>query len=161
MPALRIKRGSRSAIDTAAGSSGLAAGEPYLITDEARLAVGTAAGAYAAMAKEAEVRDPRVLSTTSASSLTPATATYDEWEYTALAAGLTINAPTGSPSDGRQIMFRVKATGSDRTLTWNAAFVAIGVTLPASAPSGKWVYVGAKWNAGASKWHVLAVAAEA
>lgn len=43
----RVKRGTKSQLNTAAGSSGLAAGEPYLITDEGgRLAVGTAGNAF-------------------------------------------------------------------------------------------------------------------
>jgi hypothetical protein len=45
--ALRFKRGTKAQIDTAAGSSGLVAGEPYLITDQGgRLAVGTTTSAY-------------------------------------------------------------------------------------------------------------------
>lgn len=46
MPALRVKRGTRSQVETAKGASGLAAGEPYWITDEGVFAVGTAADAY-------------------------------------------------------------------------------------------------------------------
>lgn len=44
---LRIKRGTKAQLDTAAGANGLAAGEPYLVTDQGgRLAVGTALGGY-------------------------------------------------------------------------------------------------------------------
>lgn len=49
-----IKRGSRAAIDAAAAASGLKAGEPYLITDENRLAVGLSVSAYEAFAKQSE-----------------------------------------------------------------------------------------------------------
>lgn len=52
---ITIKRGTRAQLDAAAGASGLATGEPYLITDEDRIAVGTAAGAYEAMAKQSEI----------------------------------------------------------------------------------------------------------
>jgi hypothetical protein len=44
---IRLKRGTRAQLAAAAAASGLTAGEPYLITDEGVLAVGTAAGAYA------------------------------------------------------------------------------------------------------------------
>ena len=54
MPAVRIKRGTRAQIESAKTHGELAAGEPYLITDENRLAVGIAPNAYAAMAKEGE-----------------------------------------------------------------------------------------------------------
>ena len=46
MATIKVKRGTRSAINTAASASGLNQGELYLITDEDVLAVGTAAGSY-------------------------------------------------------------------------------------------------------------------
>lgn len=46
MPSLKVKRGTKSQIDAAASSGSLNAGEPYLITDEGRIAIGTSATAY-------------------------------------------------------------------------------------------------------------------
>lgn len=46
MPGLRIKRGTKSQIDAAASSGLLNAGEPYLVTDQNRLAIGTSTSAY-------------------------------------------------------------------------------------------------------------------
>ena len=46
MATIKVKRGTRSAINTAASASGLNQGELYLITDEDVLAVGTAASSY-------------------------------------------------------------------------------------------------------------------
>ena len=54
MPSLAHKRGTRAQIDAAATSSGLKSGEVYLITDEARLTVGTAANAHSPLAKQSE-----------------------------------------------------------------------------------------------------------
>lgn len=54
MPTLKIKRGTRAQITTAAGASQLAAGEPYLITDEARIAIGTSATSFMDFAKLSE-----------------------------------------------------------------------------------------------------------
>jgi hypothetical protein len=54
MPSVQQKRGSRSQINAAATANGLKEGEVYLITDEARLAVGTATNAYEAFAKQSE-----------------------------------------------------------------------------------------------------------
>lgn len=54
MPSLKVKRGSRSQIDAAASSGSLNAGEPYLITDESRIAIGTSTTAYTAFAKQTE-----------------------------------------------------------------------------------------------------------
>lgn len=42
MALIRLKRGTRSEIETAASADGLVAGEPYLVTDEERLAIATA-----------------------------------------------------------------------------------------------------------------------
>lgn len=52
---IRIKRGTRAQLDTAKTAGTLAAGEPYLITDQNRPAVGTATNAYAASLVEADI----------------------------------------------------------------------------------------------------------
>jgi hypothetical protein len=54
MPSLAHKRGSRAQINAAALAGGLKAGEVYLISDEARLTVGTSASGHQAMAKQGE-----------------------------------------------------------------------------------------------------------
>ena len=105
--------------------------------------------------------DPRVSSTASGSSVTPTIASYDQYVYTALAANLTINAPTGTPVVGNKLMFAIKDNGTSRTLTWNAAFAPVGVTPPAATTVGKWTYVGCIYNANATRWDVIAVATEA
>lgn len=46
---IRIKRGTRAQLDTAAGTNALHEAEPYLITDEGRMAVGLNASTYAVM----------------------------------------------------------------------------------------------------------------
>ena len=51
---LRVKRGTRAQLNAAAAAGQLAAGEPYLITDEGRLAIGTGADTYTALAKQGE-----------------------------------------------------------------------------------------------------------
>ena len=54
MPSLSHKRGTRAQINAAAGAGALKLGELYLMTDEARLTVGTASGAHQPMAKQGE-----------------------------------------------------------------------------------------------------------
>jgi hypothetical protein len=54
VPSLTHKRGTRAQLDAAATAAALKTGEIYLITDEARLTVGTAANAHAALAKQGE-----------------------------------------------------------------------------------------------------------
>jgi hypothetical protein len=54
MPSLAHKRGTRAQVDAAASGSHLRTGEIYLITDEARLTVGTANNAHTPLAKQSE-----------------------------------------------------------------------------------------------------------
>ena len=104
---------------------------------------------------------PRVTSAASASSLTPSVATADIYAYTALAAGLTINAPTGTPVDGDKLMFRLLDNGTSRALTWDATYTVIGVTLPTATTISKTTYVGCIYNANNTRWDVIAVTTQA
>lgn len=54
MANVRIKRGTRAQIEAAAAGGTLADGEPYLITDEGRIAVGTGASTYTSFLLEGE-----------------------------------------------------------------------------------------------------------
>jgi hypothetical protein len=105
--------------------------------------------------------NPRVSSAASASSLTPDISSFDQYAYTALAADLTINAPTGTPVDGNKLMFRILDNGTSRSLTWDATYTAIGVTLPTSTTANKTVYIGCVYNANNTRWDVIAIATEA
>ena len=105
--------------------------------------------------------DPRVTSAASASSLTPDISVSDVYAYTALAAGLTINAPTGTPLDGDKLIFRLLDNGTSRALTWNATYTVIGVTLPTATTISKTTYVGCIYNANNTRWDVIAVTTQA
>jgi hypothetical protein len=100
---------------------------------------------------------PRISSTASASSVTPDVSSYDIYAFNALAATLTINAPTGSPSDGEKLTFRILDNGTPQTLTWNGTYTAIGVTIPGATTANKTIYVGCVYNANATRWDVVAV----
>lgn len=101
--------------------------------------------------------DPRVVSAASASSLTPDVSAGDIYAYTALAAGLTINAPIGTPVDGNKLIFRLLDNGTGRALTWNATYTVIGTTLPTTTVANKTTYVGCIYNANNTRWDVIAV----
>jgi hypothetical protein len=105
--------------------------------------------------------NPRVTSAASASSLTPDISASDVYAYTALAAGLTINAPTGTPVDGDKLIFRLLDNGTSRALTWNATYTVIGVTLPTATTINKTTYVGCIYNANNTRWDVIAVTTQA
>ena len=55
MASVQIKRGTRAQLDAAASGTALKVGEPYLITDEQKLAVGLSTGSYAASMREDQV----------------------------------------------------------------------------------------------------------
>lgn len=105
--------------------------------------------------------NPRVSSTTSASTLTPDIASFDQYNLTAQAVPLTVAAPTGTPVDGNRLTLRLFDNGTARAITWNATYTPIGVTLPASTTTGKTIYVGCLYNAAGTRWDVVAVATQA
>jgi hypothetical protein len=103
----------------------------------------------------------RVSSATTASVLTPDVSSYDQYNFTALAEDVTINAPTGTPTDGQKLMFRLKDTGTSRVLLWNAIFRSLGVDTPGATTASKTTYVGCIYNSADTKWDVIAVTTEA
>lgn len=89
---------------------------------------------------------------------------YDQQGFTALANALTINADSGSPTEGRRQLIRIKDNGTARALSWTTgttnSFRAVGITLPTTTVISKELYVGCVYNTGASRWDVIAVSQE-
>jgi hypothetical protein len=105
--------------------------------------------------------DPRVDSVASSATPSPNFQTHDQYQLTALAADATFAAPAGTLVNGMPRFIRIKDNGTARTLAWNAAYRAIGVTLPTTTVINKTLYLGMKYNSADSKWDVLAVGQEA
>jgi len=108
---------------------------------------------------------PRIASAATASSpLSWDSDQYDIYDLTALAGNLTINADAGTPINGQKILFRIKDSGSTRTLTWTTgtskSFREIGTLLPTATTANKVVYVGGIYNSTDSRWDVIAVGQE-
>ena len=103
----------------------------------------------------------RSIIVTTATSVTPDVSAYNQYSYTALAAGLTINAPIGTPVDGDKLTLRIVDNGTSQTLTWNATYKTIGTVLPTATVANKTLYVGCIYNASLTRWDVTAVAREA
>ena len=102
----------------------------------------------------------RIVSTTSATTLTPDISAADFYEYTALAAGLTINNPTGTPVNGELLNFRLQDNGTGRAITWGAQFRSMTSTLPTTTVANKTHRILCEWNSGDSTWDCLAVSAQ-
>jgi hypothetical protein len=100
---------------------------------------------------------------TEASNATPAIAadSYDIHTITALAAAATFGAPTGTPTQGQQIIYRIKDNGTARALSWNAIYRAMGTALPTTTVLSKTLYLGFIYNSTDSKWDLIASAQEA
>jgi hypothetical protein len=99
---------------------------------------------------------PVVNSQASASAITPDVDTYSVYALTALAANLTINAPTGTPVDAQPLTIRIKDNSTVRTLTWDAAFTAPAAgQLPAATVDDTVMYLIFWWNASSSKWELI------
>ena len=102
--------------------------------------------------------DPRTFSTASTATLTPDISAYDQYNLTTLGAGgVTIAAPIGNPVDGNKIIFRILDDGTSRSISWNATYTVIGVTLPTATTVSKMVYVGCIYNSTNTRWDVVAV----
>lgn len=84
----------------------------------------------------------------------------DVYELSAVANATTFST-TGTPTDGQKLIIRFKDAGVAKGLTWDAVFVAIGVTAPTTTVAGKWHYVGATYNSAATKWHIIATGVQA
>lgn len=99
----------------------------------------------------------RVGTTASSSTPTPASDDVDMYTVTALAAGATFGAPTGTPTNGQTLIIRIKDNGTARSLAWNAAYRASGyLPLPTTTLVNKTLYCGFIYNSADSKWDLLA-----
>ena len=128
-------------------------------TDDAKYATAKAL-ADSEYKKISELKSTQ--STASASSITPTGDAYENESYvTALAADLTINAPSGTAANGNKLIIRIKDNGTARDLTWNAAYTFIGTTKPEETPEDKVIYIGAIYNSTSEKWEVVALSLEA
>jgi len=99
----------------------------------------------------------RVVTNSSLANLIIDSSETDQSVILSQSQSLTIDAPTGTPVDGRKLIIRIKDNGTARALTWNTIFEVIGVTLPTTTTANKTIYVGLIYNSQTSKWNVLAV----
>jgi hypothetical protein len=87
-------------------------------------------------------------STAASGDITPDLATANIWQRTGLTAGITINAPTGTPVLGEVLVFMLLDNGTSRALTWNSAFTTrvMGEALPTATTISKQLLVTAQYN---------------
>lgn len=97
---------------------------------------------------------------------------YDVYAATAQAGALTINADSGTPTDGQKIIFRFTCDSTGRTITFTGgaskAFKPVGVTLTVSGSNftyaltaNKTTYFGCAYSAASDRWEMIALSQEA
>ena len=101
--------------------------------------------------------NPRTSSTASTATLTPDISSFDQYNLTAQAVGLTVAAPTGTPVDGNKLVFRILDNGTAQTISWNATYTVIGVVLPTVTIINKMIFVGCIYNSTNTRWDVVAI----
>ena len=98
----------------------------------------------------------RTVSITDSAAPTPNSDTTDIYLVTALAQTATFGAPTGTPTEGQQLIIRIKDNGTARSLAWNAIYRASSdLALPTTTIVSKTVYLGFMYNSTDSKWDLL------
>lgn len=103
---------------------------------------------------------PRLQSTTSTATFTPAMNVEDMGIITAQAAALNIANPTGSPVQGQKYMIRIKDNGTARAITYGTNYRGITGTLPATTVINKTMYLGFVWNSTDTKMDLIATVTE-
>jgi hypothetical protein len=121
MPSLTHKRGTLAQINAAASANQLRNGEVYLITDEARLTVGTAANAHSPVAKQSEAGGGGA----------------DPWSWTKLAADVANSTVTLAPVTGLSFTALANTTYLVELIgTFQSAATTTGIALALDIPSG-------------------------
>lgn len=143
---LKIKRGTRAQIDAAVTGNSLNLGEPYLITDENRIAIGTGSNSYEVFAKFGEIQaldaDLTAISGLSGTGFLKRTGT-DTW-------ALDTNTYLTAESD-------TLATVTDRGATTSTAItLSGGVTINAAGSTNGAIFAGS--TSGTTKVVASAVA---
>ena len=122
----------------------------YVLTADSSAATGVAWAAAGSA---------RVVAVADATSITINADTTDiaTQANTQAAGTLTINAPTGTLSNGQKLILRLTSTNI-QTFSWNGVFAgSTDLALPsASSGSGKVDYLGFIYNSTATKWHLIA-----
>jgi hypothetical protein len=121
MPSLTHKRGTRAQINAAASANQLRTGEVYLITDEARLTVGTATNAHSPVAKQSEAGGGG----------------SDPWSWSKLAADVANSTVTLAPVTGLSFTASANTTYLVELIgAFQSAATTTGIALALDIPSG-------------------------
>lgn len=110
--------------------------------------------------KFARKAQKRVYAETSNATPTPDANSTDIHIITAQAAGATFGAPTGTLTQGQQLIIRIKDDGTARSLSWNSGTggyrASSDLALPTTTVISKTMYLGFIYNNTDTKWDLIA-----
>lgn len=101
-----------------------------------------------------------IQSVTGAATVTP-TFSNDLVKITAQDQALTLANWSGTASEGRSLVIRIKDNGTARAISYGTKYRALGVTLPTTTVISKTLYLGCIYNSTDDKIDVVSVAQEA
>ena len=104
--------------------------------------------------------NPRITTIVSSATPIPDLTAADVYVITALAGTATFGAPTGTPTEGQQLIIRIKDNGTAQTLAWNAIYRGVGTALPTTTVLGKMMIIWLVYNAVDTRWDLAQVCIE-
>ena len=101
----------------------------------------------------------RTSTTTTTATITVNSDSYDLVAVTTLSTATTFTAPTGTPTEGQGLIYRIKDNGTARALTFNSVFrFSSDVPAPTTTIVSKWMYIYFVYNLTDAKWDCLTIA---
>lgn len=104
--------------------------------------------------------DLRVSSAAYTATLQPNPSAWDIYYMTGATGTITLSTFIGTPVQGNRCTIALKDNNTSRTISWNANYKAMGVSLPTSTVAGKWLYINVIYF-DASNYHVVGISSEA
>jgi hypothetical protein len=157
---LAVFNGHIGADNLEPGTIDAAISDGAIVTDKLAASAVTAAKIADGAITPAKIAAAVSVTDHTASTITPVGSTR-MYIVTALSGNTTIAAPTGTPVEGQALTLRIKDSGTIRTISWNAIYRAIGLTLPTATVAGKEMYISLIYNSVATKWDVVSLARQA
>lgn len=98
---------------------------------------------------------PRASTIATTATLTPNGDSFDIVSVTAQTTAISIAAPSGTPTDGQQLIIRLRDNGTIRAITWNGVYSRYSSDLPVSTIASSTMTYIFLWNASTSAWDLV------
>lgn len=125
------------------------------VTTITGLANVATSGSYADLTNKPTYLAPRTTSAATTPTLTPNSDLYDLVSLTAQATALAINAPSGTPVDGRRLTIRIRDNGTSRGITWAGDYSGYTSDLPVATVVNMTMLYEFVFNSSNNKWDLI------